>query len=93
MRSAMEARAVTALDAYADPGVLPASEAVRLARLLSLEVPGGFDDVALARRVSEGLPAKSVTGLARCIGRARIIGPVVPEPTLRPWPACRAAWC
>lgn len=74
---------MTALEAYAEPSAMPASEATRLAQLLSLEVSDSFDDVALARRVSEGLPAKSVTGLASFIGKARIIGPVVPEPTLR----------
>lgn len=55
-------------------GLASATEAARLARLLALDTPRGFNDVALARRVSEGLPVQSV---------AWVVGPVVPEFSLR----------
>lgn len=64
-------------------GLASATEAARLARLLALDTPRGFNDVALARRVSEGLPVQSVAGLAELIGKAGVVGPVVPELSLR----------
>ena len=75
--------ATTAIEAYADPGAVPANEPARLAHLLALRVNDDFDDVALARRVTEGLPVQAVTVLAEIFGKPYIIGPVVPEPTLR----------
>ncbi|MEM6549214.1 MAG: antitoxin Xre/MbcA/ParS toxin-binding domain-containing protein [Pseudomonadota bacterium] len=74
---------MTALDLGSHRGDRIASTPARLAQMLSLEVPMDFDDVALARQVSEGLPAKAVTRLAGFFGRGKIVGPVVPEPTLR----------
>lgn len=74
---------MTAPDTRADTATPPASEAARLARMLSLETTDDFDDVALARRVSEGLPVTSVTRIATFLGKGRVIGPIVPEPTLR----------
>ena len=74
---------ITAVADTADPGATPASQAARLTQLLSVEIHSHFDDVALARRVSDGLPVRSVSRLAEMIGKARIVGPVVPEPTLR----------
>ncbi|SMF28142.1 putative toxin-antitoxin system antitoxin component, TIGR02293 family [Tistlia consotensis] len=74
---------MTMIDAYARPETVPASEPARLALLLALAVPPDFDDVALARRVTEGLPVKCVTAMARILGRSRVVGPIVPEATLR----------
>jgi putative toxin-antitoxin system antitoxin component (TIGR02293 family) len=74
---------MTSIEAYADPGTIPASEPVRLAQLLDLSVPDDFDDVALAHRVTEGLPVKSVAALVGILGKPLILGPVVPEATLR----------
>ncbi len=74
---------MTAFAAATPRDTRPTSQATRLAQLLSLEVSGQFDDVALARRVSEGLPIRSVSRLAEMIGKPLIVGPVVPEPTLR----------
>lgn len=71
------------LEAYADPGTMPASEPMRIAQLLSLTVAKGFDDVALAQRVAEGLPPSAVTALVNMFGRLEIVGPVVSEATLR----------
>ena len=74
---------MSAIETYADPGAVTANEPARLARLLSLRVNDDFDDVALARRVTEGLPVQAVTLLVEIFGKPQIIGPVVPEPTLR----------
>jgi putative toxin-antitoxin system antitoxin component (TIGR02293 family) len=67
-------------EAYAAP---EASEPLRLARLLSIPAPDNFDDVALARQVTAGLPVKAVAVLVEMFGNASIVGPVVPEATLR----------
>ena len=71
------------LQAYADPATLPASEAVRVARLLEIDRPDAASDVQLALRVSKGLRPRSANALARLLGTNRVIGPVIPEATLR----------
>ena len=70
------------LDAYASPDELPASEATRIGRLLGL-ADAPVDDVALARRVSQGLRASSAEALASVLGRGTVVGAVIPEATLR----------
>ena len=71
------------LQAYADPTDMPASEAVRVARLLAIDGPDLLNDVQLARRVSSGLLPRAAVALAAVLGRNRVVGPVVPEATLR----------
>ena len=71
------------IQAYADPADLPASEAARIARLLAIDEPDVVSDVQLARRVSRGLLPRAAAALAEVLGRSRVIGPVVPEATLR----------
>ena len=72
------------LQAYADPAEMPASEAVRVARLLAIDGPSILrSDVQLARRVSGGLLPRAAVALAEVLGRSRVVGPVVPEATLR----------
>ena len=71
------------LQAYADPTDMPASEAARIARLLAIDGPGVQSDVQLAQRISGGLLPRAVAALAEAIGRSRVVGPVVPEATLR----------
>lgn len=71
------------LQAYADPADMPASEAARVARLLAMDRPDLLSDVQLARRVSEGLAPRAAVALAEVLGRKRVVGPVVPEATLR----------
>ena len=71
------------LQAYADPTEIPASEAVRIARLLAIDGPDLVSDVQLARRVSSGLLPRAAVALAEVLGRNRVVGPVVPEATLR----------
>ena len=71
------------IQAYADPADLPASEAARVARLLAIDEPDILNDVQLAQRVSGGLLPRAAAALAEVLGRNRVVGPVVPEATLR----------
>ena len=71
------------LQAYADPTEVPASEASRVAMLLAIDEADILSDVQLARIVSGGLLPASAIALAEVLGRGRVVGPVVPEATLR----------
>ena len=71
------------LQAYADPAELPASEAMRIARLLAIDGPDILSDVQLARRIDAGLLPGAAVALAEVLGRHRVVGPVIPEATLR----------
>ena len=71
------------LQDYADPAEMPASEAMRVARLLAIDEPDILSDVHLARRISGGLLPRAVMALSEALGRSRVVGPVVPEATLR----------
>ncbi len=73
------------LRAYSRPDALVYSEPIRLAKLLSLRVTKGFDEVVLARKVAEGLPPRSVTALIEALDldESVIIGPVVSKSTLQ----------
>lgn len=68
---------------YATPEALPTSQAGRVGLLLGLEESETLTDVGLASRVSRGLRPAAVTNLAGAIGKAMVIGPIVPEATLR----------
>ena len=87
MRYATSVRRVVmkSLRAYSAPGALVDSEPVRLAKLLSLNVSKGFDEVALARKVAKGLPPRSVTALIEALDLddSEIIGSIVPRSTLQ----------
>ena len=71
------------LQDYADPAEMPASEAMRVARLLAIDEPDILSDVQLARRISGGLLPRAAMALSEALGRSRVVGPVVPEATLR----------
>ena len=71
------------LEAYAYPAHLPASEASRIAMLLAIDETDILSDVQLARCVAGGLRPGAATALATVLGRNRVVGPVVPEATLR----------
>lgn len=71
------------LEAYSDPTTIALGWPARVAKLMSLSPVEGFDDVAMAHCVAKGLPTTVVGSFAEAIGRARIVGPVVPEATLR----------
>ena len=74
---------MTALDLYSDPSALPGSEAGRIGMLLGLKAPQRIDDIGLAERVSNGLSVDSAESLASLVGRMHVVGPLVPEATLR----------
>ena len=71
------------LQDYANPAEVPASEAARVGRLLALDRADRLSDVQLARRIAGGLPSQAAIALAETLGRKRVVGPVVPEATLR----------
>ncbi len=71
------------LQAYADPGNLPVGQSARVARLLAIREPDAVGDLQLARRISAGLPPAAVAALEDVLGRKLVIGPIVPEATLR----------
>lgn len=71
------------LQSYAEPAKLPTSESLRVARLLEIEGPETDSEVQLALRVSRGLRPRSADALAKLLGKHRVIGPVIPEATLR----------
>ncbi len=73
------------LQAYAHPSRLLSSASFRVARLLELEVddPDAMSDVQLAKRIVGGLHPISVFALGEVLGRSRVIGPIIPEATLR----------
>ncbi len=71
------------LHAYAVPSDMPASETVRVARLLEIDDPDNLSDVQLAARISRGLRPGAALALGEALGRSRVVGPVVPEATFR----------
>lgn len=71
------------LESYATPRDMPSGEPGRLASLLTLDERAGVDEVALAREVGEGLPTRSAMALIELLGRRRVVGPIIPEATLR----------
>lgn len=68
---------------YAEPTSLPSSQPMRIAALLGLTEAEGIDEVGLALRVADGLRASTADHLAKVLGRGDVIGPLVPEATLR----------
>ncbi len=71
------------LQAYTDPANLPASQTSRIARLLAIDGPDTLSEVQLARRVSDGLRPRAAAALSDVLGRNRVVGPIIPEATLR----------
>lgn len=71
------------IQAYSDPARLPGSAAMRVAELLEIEPADAANEVQLALSVSNGLLPRSAQALARLLGANRVIGPMIPEATLR----------
>ena len=71
------------LQAYSDPASLPASAAMRVAELLEIEPADAANEVQLALSVSNGLLPRSAQALAKLLGANRVIGPMIPDATLR----------
>lgn len=75
--------AAAVLSGYAKRAELPMTEAARLGDLLGIEDSAVLSDLELARRVGGGLHPESATVLMDILGRANVVGPVIPEATLR----------
>jgi putative toxin-antitoxin system antitoxin component (TIGR02293 family) len=76
---------MSALAAYKEPNLLPASEPMRLARLFGLRADAGKSDLAFADHVAAGLPVKAAYALEpvlRMVSRDALYR-VVSESTLR----------
>ena len=71
------------LDAYTTPGALPGTVSGRVSKLLGLTVSKAPDDVFLADQISKGLKAASADALSAILGRSSVVGPLIPEATLR----------
>lgn len=75
---------MASLEMYAEPSALPGSAAGRIGMLLGLARPERqIDDVGLADLVTKGLPVDASDALSALIGRAQVVGPLIPEATLR----------
>lgn len=74
---------MAAIEIYSNPNALPSSKAGRIGMLLGLKATRPIDDIALAERVSSGLSVDSAEALASLIGRTHVVGPLIPEATLR----------
>lgn len=74
---------MSVLELYNQPSALPGSEAGRIGLLLGLTSVRPLDDIDLAEHISTGLPVASAEALADLIGRTHIVGPLIPEATLR----------
>jgi len=71
------------LDIYSTPETLPANDATRVGRLLGLKRDGPLGDVELADVVASGLRPASAQALGKVIGKSHVVGPLIPEATLR----------
>lgn len=74
---------MTAFDMAGDPVFASASDATRIGQLLGLKESAPLDDVGLARRVAEGFQPAAAEALSAVIGRSQVVGPLIPEATLR----------
>lgn len=71
------------LVAYSMLDTLPGSEAGRIGRLLGVRSKDPLNDISLADRVSQGLAVAAADALSLAVGRGHVVGPVIPEATLR----------
>lgn len=74
---------VAVLESYADPEELPVTEAARVATWLGIEDARAVSDLELADCVGRGLQPDAVAALVDVLGRKNVVGPVIPEATLR----------
>ena len=74
---------MAALEAYSSPNTLPGTVSGRVGKLLGLTSSAALDDIYLADQVSKGLRAASADALSAVLGRASVVGPLIPETTLR----------
>lgn len=74
---------MVALEAYMTPEALPGTESGRIGLLLGLKNDAPIDDIGLADHVAKGLRVASAEALGAILGRTSVVGPVIPEATLR----------
>lgn len=74
---------MSAFELYAEPAKVPANDADRIAKILGLIGDDPFDDVTLATRISDGLRPAAAKALGDIIGTRQVVGPLIPEATLR----------
>ena len=75
--------AAAVLAGYANRAELPITEAARLGELLGIEDSAVLSDLELARRVGGGMHPDAASVLVELLGRGNVVGPVIPEATLR----------
>ncbi len=78
-----QAEKAAVLESYAAPADLPLTETGRVAALLGIEAAEVLSDVQLADRVGRGLHPEAASVLVDVLGRSNVVGPVIPEATLR----------
>jgi len=71
------------LEAYKIPGDLPIGAHGRIAKLLGLNTAKGADELWLADQVANGLTPSSAVALCNAVGKQKVVGPLIPEATLR----------
>lgn len=71
------------LQAYMTPETLPGTESGRIGILLGLKAKGPLDDIGLAECIGQGLAVSAAEALSSALGRAAVVGPLIPEATLR----------
>lgn len=74
---------MASLDLYGTPGGLPGTEAGRIGLLLGLDGANTLNDIGLAQQISRGLRVASAEALGALLGRGSVVGPLIPEATLR----------
>ncbi|MDA7965450.1 antitoxin Xre/MbcA/ParS toxin-binding domain-containing protein [Ruegeria sp.] len=71
------------LAAYSSPQTLPGTVSGRVGKLLGLTQAKAMDDIYLADQISKGLRAASADALSAILGKSSVVGPLIPEATLR----------
>lgn len=71
------------LQAYMTPETLPGTESGRIGILLGLKAKIPLDDIGLADQIAQGLAVSAAEALSAALGRAAVVGPLIPEATLR----------
>jgi putative toxin-antitoxin system antitoxin component (TIGR02293 family) len=74
---------MAALQAYTTPETLPGTESGRIGMLLGLKAKTPIDDISLADKITQGLAVSAAEALGVALGRSAIVGPLIPEATLR----------
>jgi len=71
------------LQAYMTPEALPGTESGRIGMLLGLKAKDPLDDIGLADRIAQGLAVSAAEAISMALGRGAVVGPLIPEATLR----------